>query len=89
MLYLNIKFKNKSKESTRNSKFNSSNNDFINNSSLINDHNKTHYISIDENNNLQINHQKIRKEKIFEKKKLIENLVQSQMISKNKSEQKN
>ena len=87
--YLNIKFKNKSKESTRNSQYNSNNNDFINNSCSINDNNKKHYISIDENNNLQTNLQKIRKEKIFKKKKLLENLAQSQMISKNKSEQKN
>ena len=89
MLYLNIKFKNKSKESTRNSQYNSNNNDFINSSSLINDNNKTHYISIDENKDIHTILQKIRKEKIFEKKKLIENLVQSQIILKNKSEQKN
>ena len=93
--YLNIKFKNKLKESNINSQFNSSNIDFNNSNSLINYNNKTQYTSTEENKNQQtINNEiklfqrKINKEKIFDKRKLIEKLTQSQMISKNKSEEK-
>ena len=93
--YLNVKFKNKLKESTMNSKFNSSNNDFNNSNSLINENNKTQYISNEErknkrsiNNQIKLYQQKVRKAKIFDKRKLIEKLAQSQMISKNKSEEK-
>ena len=94
--YLNIKFKNKLKESRRNSNFNSRNNDFTNSNSLINDNNKTQYITIEDNQNKQNIHGKIKffhpkiyKSKIFDKKKLLEKLAQSQLISTNKNEEKN